>query len=271
MKFDLIIGGVGGQGILSIAFVIDNSALKSGLYFKQSEVHGMAQRGGAVSSHLRIGSDPIFSDLVALGSAEMLMAVEPMEALRYKDYLKRGGIVVSNIVPVINIPEYPEHKDLISGLLSFQKLVLINADKIAKEASSPRAQNMAILGAASPYLPLRQEIMEEFIGILFSDKGDKLIQINLNAFRFGLANGRFFTACLEKRSDPTSVLELMDHLDSGAMKAESASAWSKVLSSPIASELSALFQSDPKRLFPSDPETANRIFIEGIKFLRENL
>jgi len=187
MKYDLILAGVGGQGILSIAFVVDNAALKAGVHFKQSEVHGMAQRGGAVSSHLRLADQPIFSDLVPLRGADMILSVEPMEALRYKEFLKPAGVFVTSSSPFVNIPDYPEPEAVLATLRQRPGTVLVDADRLAKEAGSPRAQNMVMLGAASPRLPLSQEILEEFIGVLFGKKGEKVVEANVKAFRAGRA------------------------------------------------------------------------------------
>ena len=187
MKYDLILAGVGGQGILSIAFVVDNAALKLGLHFKQSEVHGMAQRGGAVSSHLRLADAPIFSDLVPLHGADMILSVEPMEALRYKQYLKPEGVYVTSSSAFVNIPDYPEPEAILATLKARPGTVLVDADRLAKDAGSPRAQNMVMLGAASPRLPLSQEVMEEFIGVLFGKKGEKIVAANVAAFRAGRA------------------------------------------------------------------------------------
>jgi indolepyruvate ferredoxin oxidoreductase beta subunit len=187
MKYDLILAGVGGQGILSIAFVVDNAALKAGVHFKQSEVHGMAQRGGAVSSHLRLADKPIFSDLVPLQGADMILSVEPMEALRYKEYLKPAGVFVTSSAPFVNIPDYPAPEAVLATLSERQGTVLVDADALAKAAGSARSQNMVMLGAASPRLPLSQEILEEFIGVLFGKKGEKVVEANVKAFRAGRA------------------------------------------------------------------------------------
>lgn len=187
MKYDLILAGVGGQGILSIAFVVDNAALKAGVHFKQSEVHGMAQRGGAVSSHLRLADRPIFSDLVPLQGADMILSVEPMEALRYKEYLKPAGVFVTSSAPFVNIPDYPAPEAVLATLSERKGTVLVDADALAKAAGSARSQNMVMLGAASPRLPLSQEILEEFIGVLFGKKGEKVVEANVKAFRAGRA------------------------------------------------------------------------------------
>lgn len=185
MKQDIILAGVGGQGILSIAFVIDNAALKQGFHFKQAEVHGMAQRGGAVQSHLRISDKPVFSDLIPRGAADMVLSVEPMESLRYLDYLSPDGIVVTSRSPFVNIPNYPDIEKVLQAIDSLTNKVLVDSEKLAKEAGSPKAQNMVMLGAASPHLILEERILEEFIRTLFKPRGDKLVEMNLKAFDLG--------------------------------------------------------------------------------------
>jgi len=185
MKQDIILAGVGGQGILSIAFVIDNAALKEGLIFKQAEVHGMAQRGGAVQSHLRISSDPIYSDLVPKGGADMLLSVEPMETLRYFDYLAPDGVIVASSSPFVNIPNYPELDDVLAKIKTVERLVLVDSEELAKEAGFAKAQNMVMLGAASPHLILKEESLRDYIRTLFEQRGEKVVDINLNAFQLG--------------------------------------------------------------------------------------
>jgi indolepyruvate ferredoxin oxidoreductase beta subunit len=185
MKQDIILAGVGGQGILSIAFVIDNAALKQGFEFKQAEVHGMAQRGGAVQSHLRISDKPVFSDLIPKGAADMILSVEPMECLRYLDYLSPGGIVITSRSPFINIPDYPDIDKVLDSLETVTNKVIVDSDELAKEAGSPKAQNMVMLGAASPHLILEEENLTEFIRVLFVPRGDKMVEMNLRAFDLG--------------------------------------------------------------------------------------
>ncbi len=185
MKQDIILAGVGGQGILSIAYVIDNAALKAGLNFKQAEVHGMAQRGGAVQSHLRLSDEPVFSELIPRSSADMILSVEPLEALRYTDYLAPEGIVVTSRTPFVNIPDYPELDEVLEELRSLGNAVIIDSEALAKEAGSVRAQNMVMLGAASDSLFLSQDLLLEFIRELFDPKGDKIVETNLLAFELG--------------------------------------------------------------------------------------
>ncbi|UCE41312.1 MAG: indolepyruvate oxidoreductase subunit beta [Candidatus Aminicenantes bacterium] len=185
MKQDIILAGVGGQGILSIAFVIDNAALKQGFNFKQAEVHGMAQRGGAVQSHLRISDKPVFSDLIPKGVADMILSVEPMECLRYLDFLSPEGIVITSRSPFVNIPDYPDIEKVMDAIQTVANRVIVDSDKQAKEAGSPKSQNMVMLGAASPHLILEETNLTEFIRILFAPRGDKMVEMNLKAFDLG--------------------------------------------------------------------------------------
>ena len=188
MKTDIILAGVGGQGILTIANVLGIAALSRNLYLKQAEVHGMSQRGGDVQSNLRLSSSPIHSDLIALGSADLIISMEPMEALRYLPYLRKGGAIVTNTVPVVNIPDYPAIETLTAALEATEaKAVLIDAEKVAREAGSPRSTNIALLGAASPFLPLEAEVIEASIAEHFAPKGEAVVQANIKAFKAGMA------------------------------------------------------------------------------------
>ncbi|MBN1274398.1 MAG: indolepyruvate oxidoreductase subunit beta [Candidatus Aminicenantes bacterium] len=185
MKQDIILAGVGGQGILSIAFVIDNAALKEGYSFKQAEVHGMAQRGGAVQSHLRISDNKIFSDLIPKGETDLILSVEPMEALRYFDFLHPEGTIVTSSNPYVNIPEYPDLQDILERVKNELHVVLVDSDALAKEAGSSKAQNMVMLGAASRFLKLKETSLLEFIKALFQPKGDNMVATNVRAFELG--------------------------------------------------------------------------------------
>jgi len=185
MKQDIILSGVGGQGILSIAFVIDNAALEDGLNFKQAEVHGMAQRGGAVQSHLRLSDQKIHSDLIPRGLADMVLSVEPLEALRYVDFLSEEGKIITSSTPYVNIPDYPELDELINRVKEIGKTIIIDSKKIAAEAGSVRAQNMVMLGAASNDLMVKEESLLKYIEVLFKPKGQKLVDMNHKAFELG--------------------------------------------------------------------------------------
>jgi len=189
MKLDIILSGVGGQGILSIAAIIGEAALKEGLHIKQAEVHGMSQRGGDVQSNLRISSSDIYSDLIAKGSADAIISLEPMEALRYLPYLSQTGWIVSNSTPFVNIPNYPNIDSIKEELLSLPNVILLDIDTLAKEAGSGRATNMALLGAASVILGIDSEKLKDAIIQVFSRKGEKIVEMNLKAFEAGRKAG----------------------------------------------------------------------------------
>ena len=185
MKKDIILAGVGGQGILSIATIIGYAAIESGLYLKQAEVHGMSQRGGDVQSHLRISSQEIYSDLIPQGAADLIISVEPMEALRYLPYLSENAWLITNTQPFINIPDYPEYEKLLDAIKGLPHYIALDADKIAKEVGSTRSMNMVVLGAASPYLDLPYDKLEAGIKFIFGRKGEKIVDINLKALQAG--------------------------------------------------------------------------------------
>ena len=186
MNTDIILSGVGGQGILSIATIIGAAAIKEGLYIKQAEVHGMSQRGGDVQSNLRISSDPIASDLIPLGKADLIISLEPMEAMRYLPYLKKDGWVITNTAPFVNIPNYPELEELLQCIKALNHHVSLDVDKISAEVASPRAANIVLLGAASPFLGIEVEKIEDGIRSVFGKKGEEIVEMNLKAFRAGL-------------------------------------------------------------------------------------
>ena len=190
MKTDIILAGVGGQGILSIATVIGLAAMKKGLYIKQAEVHGMSQRGGDVQSNLRISSSPIASDLIPEGQADLILSVEPMESLRYLPFLSKNGWVVTNIRPFENIPNYPAIDQLMLAVDALPKVVKLDADQIASECGNARSSNMVMLGAATPFLNLSQEEMEDAISSIFGRKGEEVVASNLKAYRTGLGIAR---------------------------------------------------------------------------------
>lgn len=185
MKKDIILSGVGGQGILSIATVIGRAALAEGLQIKQAEVHGMSQRGGDVQSHLRISSSEIHSDLIPRGGADLVISLEPMESLRYLPWLAAEGWVVISTVPVINIPNYPDETALQAELKALPQVITLDADALAREAGSPRSANMALLGAAAPLLGIAAERLEAGIRDIFARKGEAVVEANLAAFRAG--------------------------------------------------------------------------------------
>jgi indolepyruvate ferredoxin oxidoreductase beta subunit len=185
MKQDIILAGVGGQGILSIAYVIDKAALKRALNLKQAEVHGMAQRGGAVQSHLRISDEAIFSDLIPRGRADMILSMEPLEALRYVDYLHPEGAIVTSSTPLVNIPDYPPIDDVLATIRRTKRSVIVDSGGLAQQAGAARAQNMVMLGAASRLLVLEEPDLRDFITELFAKRGESVVAANLKAFDLG--------------------------------------------------------------------------------------
>ena len=185
MKNDIILSGVGGQGILSIAAVIGLAAVANDLFLKQSEVHGMSQRGGDVQSHLRLSDKPVSSDLIPYGKADLIISVEPMESLRYLPWLSDSGWLVTNSNPFINIPDYPSLDEIMKEIKKVKNHIIIDADLIAKESGSARSGNMVILGAASPFIDMPNERLENAIRELFQRKGDQIVESNLKAFKTG--------------------------------------------------------------------------------------
>ena len=190
MKTDIILAGVGGQGILSIATILGTAALREGLYLKQAEVHGMSQRGGDVMSCLRLSSEPIASDLIPMGGADIIVSLEPMEALRYVQWLSPQGWIVTNSVPFVNIPNYPEMDAVMAALESRDNVISFDMDTTAKEVATPRASNMVLLGAASLLCGIETEKIEDGIRTVFGAKGEKIVESNLAAFRAGLQRAR---------------------------------------------------------------------------------
>ena len=188
MKKDIILAGVGGQGILSIATVIGEAALQEGLYLKQAEVHGMSQRGGDVQSNLRLSSEPIMSDLIPKGGADLIISLEPMEALRYVEYLKPDGWIVTSSVPFLNIPNYPDLEQVLARIKAYKNHVLLDVEALAKEAGAPaQAANMVLLGAAIPMLGIDHDKMIAGVTRVFAHKGETIVNTNINAVEKGYA------------------------------------------------------------------------------------
>jgi len=185
MKYDIILAGVGGQGVLSLATVIAAGATRAGLTVRQSEVHGMAQRGGSVLAHLRLSDSTIFSDLIPRGRADLVLAMEPLEALRYTDYLAPEGAVVSGIEPFLNIDAYPELERILGSLRSISRHRLVAAAPLAKQAGHSRSANVVLVGAASAFIPLDESFFRAGIGDIFGRKGPEVVALNDKAFTLG--------------------------------------------------------------------------------------
>jgi indolepyruvate ferredoxin oxidoreductase beta subunit len=168
-----------------MAAIIARAAVREGLLVRQSEVHGMAQRGGAVLAHLRLADRPIASDLVPQGGAELIISMEPLESLRYTAWLSPGGALVSAAEALVNIPDYPDLGVLIAAIERFPRYRLVEAAALAKEVGLPRAVNMVMVGAASPFLPIGAEALEETIAGSFAVKAPGIVEANRAAFRLG--------------------------------------------------------------------------------------
>ena len=181
MKTDIILCGVGGQGILSIATIIGEAAMNENLYIKQAEVHGMSQRGGDVQSNLRISSSPIASDLIPKGKADVIISMEPMEALPYLPYLNEEGWVITSSAPFVNIPNYPEIEDIYADLKKLPHVIMLDIEQMAKDNGIPRSANMILLGAAQKALGIEKEKLEEAIRRVFGRKGDAVVEANIKA------------------------------------------------------------------------------------------
>ena len=185
MKTDIILCGVGGQGILSIATIIGEAAMNENLYIKQAEVHGMSQRGGDVQSNLRISSNPIASDLIPKGGADVIISMEPMEALRYVPYLSKDGWIITSTAPFVNIPNYPELDAIKSELAKFPHVVAIDIEQLAKDHQVPRSANVILLGAAQRALGIDYDKLEAAIRRVFARKGDAIVEANVKALAVG--------------------------------------------------------------------------------------
>jgi indolepyruvate ferredoxin oxidoreductase beta subunit len=185
MKTDIILSGVGGQGIITIAAIVGTAALQNNMYIKQSEVHGMSQRGGAVESHLRISETPIASDLISMGTVDLIISVEPMESLRHLPYLSKDGWLVTNSKPYLNIRNYPDLDRIIDKIKSLKKHIVLDADAMAKEIKANRSSNIIMLGAASPFLCISFDKLQEGIRTIFERKGEDVVNQNIQALQIG--------------------------------------------------------------------------------------
>lgn len=185
MKNDIVLAGVGGQGILTIAAIIGLAAVERDLFLKQAEVHGMSQRGGDVQSHLRLSDKAVASDLIPYGKADLIISVEPMESLRYLPWLSKTGWLVTNSGPFINITDYPPVDDIIAEIRKIKNHRIIDADAIARETGSARSGNIVILGAASAFIEIPFSSLENAVRKLFERKGEEIVAINLKALKAG--------------------------------------------------------------------------------------
>lgn len=243
METNIILAGVGGQGIVSISYVIDMAALEHGLEFKQAEVHGMSQRGGAVSSHLRISDRPIHSDLVPKGRCDLVLAIEPLESLRYVDYLSPTGTLVSGTDPFINIGNYGEVERYLSTIASLPSHVLVSAERLARQAGTAKAQNMVLLGAASSTLKLPAELLESCIRKAFARKGEKVQDTNVSAFRFGVSAAALYHSLLANGLPSARAHLLIGRLQGARLQDSAIAKWKQVFEGPLSKPLCDLLSS----------------------------
>jgi len=194
VKFDTILAGVGGQGVLSMAAVIGRAAAQDGLRAKQSEVHGMAQRGGAVQAHLRVSDDVVESDLIALGTADLVLSLEPVEALRYLAYLSPDGALITSSNPFRNITDYPDLPALLARVRTLPRAIVVDAEQLATQAGDVQAANTVMVGAASHVLPMPPEALEDAIAAMYARKGPAVVELNRAAFRLGRGAAEAATA-----------------------------------------------------------------------------
>lgn len=186
MKFDIIFAGVGGQGIISAASMLVTQADRLGYKSKQNEVHGMAQRGGAVTCHVRISDKEIFSDIIPKGAVDIILGTEPMEAIRYLDELSPNGAVISSNKPIKNIA-YPDVEKILAEIKGLKNSVIVDAEKLVAELKNERIINIAMMGALSKKMGidgLREGIMKD-VEKRFAKKGEAVIELNRKAFEFG--------------------------------------------------------------------------------------
>ncbi len=195
MRYDIILAGVGGQGVLSVASLVAAGAMRGGYHVKQSEVHGMAQRGGSVLAHLRMSSRPVYSDIVPVGGADLILGLEPIEGLRYLPYLKADGSIVTAVEPVRNMAAYPDLEGILAKLRSLPRAILVDAADLARRAGSAKTVNVVMVGAASHLLPIFPGRLEETIRETFAPKGPEVVSQNLQAFRLA-RGGTFLTSSL---------------------------------------------------------------------------
>lgn len=254
MNFDLVLCGVGGQGVLSTAYVVDHAAVEAGLHLKQPEVHGMAQRGGAVSAQVRLSSQPVASDLISEGGASAVLSVEPLESLRYMALLSPDAWIITDVTPLNNIADYPPLPQLFDLIFKLPRLVLVDATRLASKAGAIKAQNMVVLGAAAAHLPLPAALLEKHLAALFAAKGERVVEANLRAFRMGQAADAFGTALLGLGVQQALVARVVPRLSFEASTAPQAvvSAWAERLLRPDGAQLAARVF-DARDLLPLEP------------------
>ena len=217
---NIVLAGVGGQGILSIAYCICKAALKRDYQIKQSEVHGMSQRGGNVESHVRFSDAGIPAALIPRGQADLIIAVEPLEALRHEDFLRPDGAVVSSVTPIVNFDDYPDPATVLQRIAQFDDHVLLDSKHLAKVAGNARVENIIILGAASERLGLRLDEFDKVLEELFAEKGERMVETNQRALRIGRRAAEIYRDALQRGQSSEAALAHIEQLDAGELVPE---------------------------------------------------
>jgi len=241
METNIVLSGVGGQGILSISIALDLAANRLGWQFKQAEVHGMSQRGGEVVSHLRYADHAVRSEVIPRGMATLVLSVEPLEALRYVSLLAPGGALVTSSDPFRNIESYPDLDEVLGAIAREPNHVLLPGEALARQCGSARAANIVLLGASAPWLGMPEETVEAAIRELFAPKGEKVQELNVKAFRAGRSAGEAYRRCVAAGVPSRSAYALAGKLKDGLLSPDAVAPWREVFLGPRAAEvLSAL-------------------------------
>ena len=181
----IVLSGVGGQGVLSLAQIVLEALRRSGFHALQSEIHGMSQRGGSVHAQVCFSEVPLTSPIIDEGCAELLIALEPLEALRYVAMLRMDGHLVVSEEPQVNMEGYPPLDDVYAALKAVRGAHLLDTEDLARRLNHRQAGGMALLGMASRHLPVPEATWHAVITERFEAKGARIIEKNLEAFEAG--------------------------------------------------------------------------------------
>jgi indolepyruvate ferredoxin oxidoreductase beta subunit len=181
----IVLSGVGGQGVLSLAQILLEALRRSGLQALQSEIHGMSQRGGSVHAQDCFSSLPLTSPIIEEGRADLLIALEPLEALRYVSMLAIHGHLVVSEEPQVNMEGYPPLDDVYAALKAVPGAPLVDTEDLARRLNHRQAGGMVLLGMASKFLPVAASVWREVISQRFESKGPRVTEKNLEAFEVG--------------------------------------------------------------------------------------
>ncbi len=181
----IVLSGVGGQGVLSLAQILLEALRRSGLHALQSEIHGMSQRGGSVHAQVCYADTPLSSPIIDEGCADLLIALEPLEALRYVSMLRVDGHLVVAEEPEVNMEGYPPLDDVYAALKAVPGAHLLDTEDLARRLNHRQAGGMALLGMASRFLPVEEGVWREVIAQRFESKGPRVAEKNLEAFAAG--------------------------------------------------------------------------------------